>query len=137
VIDATSGESGDSARDHRMHKVVLESARYPEIAYRPTHVSGRIDLAVGGEVTVDGIFSLRGADHPLQLTVHLRPEGGSAKLATHFSIPFVAWGLKDPSTFVFRTDKQVALDVDAAFTPVPERSPAKAILHPGEVHTAQ
>ena len=101
------------------------------------HVTGSIDLAAGGEVTVDGIFSLHGADHPLQLTVRLHPEGSGAKLATHFSIPFVAWGLKDPSTFVFRTDKQVSLDVDAAFTPAPERGPARAILHPGEVHTAQ
>ena len=30
VVDATSGESGSSARDSRMHKNVLESAKYPE-----------------------------------------------------------------------------------------------------------
>jgi hypothetical protein len=32
-------------------------------------------------------------------------------------VPFVAWGLKDPSTFVFRTDKEVLLDIDATITP--------------------
>ncbi|HEY5057060.1 MAG TPA: YceI family protein [Acidobacteriaceae bacterium] len=137
VIDATSGESGDSARDRRMHGAVLESERYPEITYRPAHVSGRIDLASGSDVTVDGTFRLHGADHALQLIVHLRPDGTAAKLSTRFSIPFVAWGLKDPSTFVFRTDKQVTVDVDATFTPAPDRSAARPVLHPGEVHTAQ
>lgn len=137
VIDATSGESADSARDSRMHKVILESERYPEISYRPQHVSGHIDLATGGDVTVDGTFRLHGADHPLQLTVHLQPQGSGAKLSTHFSIPFVAWGLKDPSTFVFRTEKQVVLDIDASFTPVMDHISARPILHPGEVHTPQ
>ena len=137
VIDASSGESGDSARDNRMHRVILESERYPEIMYRPAHVSGHIDLVAGGDVTVDGTFSMHGADHPLQLTVHLQPQGNGAKLETHFTIPFVAWGLKDPSTFVFRTEKQVELDVDATFTPAPEHTAARPILRPGEVHTAQ
>ena len=137
VIDAASGESGDSARDRRMHEAILESGSFPEIKYRPAHVSGRIDLASGGDVTVDGTFRLHGTDHPLQLTVHLQPQGSAAKLTTHFSIPFVAWGLKDPSTFVFRTEKQVALDVDATFIPAPEHTEARPILRPGEVHTAQ
>jgi polyisoprenoid-binding protein YceI len=125
VIDATSGESGDSARDTRMHKAILESERYPEITYRPAHVSGRIDLASGGDVTVDGTFNLHGADHPLQLTVHLQPQSTGVKLSTHFSIPFVAWGLKDPSTFVFRTEKEVVLDVNAIFTPALDHTPAR------------
>jgi polyisoprenoid-binding protein YceI len=137
VIDATSGESGDSSRDRRMHGEILESGSFPEITYRPTHVSGPINFATGGDVTVDGTFRLHGADHPLQLVVHLRPEGSAAKLSTHFSIPFVAWGLKDPSTFVFRTEKQVTVDVDATFTPAPDRSVAKPVLHPGEVRTVQ
>jgi polyisoprenoid-binding protein YceI len=137
VVDASSGESGDSARDRRMHGVILESGSFPEITYRPTHVSGQIDLASGGDITVEGIFRLHGTNHPLQLTVHLSREGSAAKLTTRFTIPYVAWGMKDPSTFVFRTDKQVMLHVEAEFAAAPEHGPGKAILHPGEVHTAQ
>jgi len=121
VIDATSGESGDDARDKHMHKAVLESAQYPTITFRPTHVSGAIDLTAADEVKVDGILNLLGVGHPLELTVSLHPQGAGAApvagaaLVTHFAVPFVAWGLKDPSTFVLRTDKQVTLDVDATF----------------------
>src|SRR5215467_5504858 len=35
VVDAASGDSGSSARDHRMTQSILESARYPEIVFRP------------------------------------------------------------------------------------------------------
>ena len=97
VVDATSGESGDSSR--------------------ATHVDGNIDLAASGPVIVHGILNLHGQDHPLQITVNLHPQSSAVALATHFTVPFVAWGLKDPSTFVFRTDKQVILDVDATIVP--------------------
>ncbi len=122
VIDATSGESGDSSRDQRMHAAILESAQYPTITFRPTHIDGPIDLSATGPVTVHGIFTLHGQDHPLQITVNLHPQSSAVALATHFTIPFVAWGLKDPSTFVFRTDKQVILDVDATVVPTPDPS---------------
>ena len=137
VVDASSGESGDSARDRRMQGALLESGSFPEITYRPSHVSGQIDLASGGEITVDGIFRLHGTNHPLQLTMHLRPEGFATKLSTRFTVPYVAWGMKDPSTFLFRTDKEVTVNVEADFVAAPEHGPGKAILHPGEVHTAQ
>ena len=117
VIDATSGESGDSARDKRMHGGVLESAKYSVITFRPTHVDGHIDLRTAGSVIVHGVINLHGQDHPLDLTVNLRPQGQAVALATHFTVPFVAWGMKDPSTFIFRTDKDVALDVDGTIVP--------------------
>jgi polyisoprenoid-binding protein YceI len=123
VVDAASGESGDSARDKRMHSAVLESAQYPTITFRPTHIDGKIDLAAAGSVVVDGILNLHGQDHPMKITVDLHPQGDGVALATHFTVPFVAWGLKDPSTFVFRTDKQVTLDVEA--TAVPFRDPSR------------
>ena len=35
VVDATSGNSGSNARDHKMHKDILESAQYPEVTFAP------------------------------------------------------------------------------------------------------
>ena len=113
VIDATSGESGDSSRDSRMHSVVLESAKYPTITFRPTYIDGKFDLGLPGPIVIDGVMNLHGQDHPMQMTVDLHPRDAAIASHTHFTIPFVAWGLKDPSVMMFRTDKQVAIDIDA------------------------
>ena len=117
TIDATSGESGDSSRDSHMHKEVLESDRYPAITFRPTHVAGKVALDTSGSITVDGVMNLHGQDHPLQMTVSLHPTPSGLASRTHFVIPYVAWGLKDPSVMMFRVEKQVAIDIDATAAP--------------------
>jgi polyisoprenoid-binding protein YceI len=143
VIDANSGESGDSPRDNRMQSLVLESPKYPTITFRPTHVVGKIDLATPGLVTVAGFLNLHGQDHPMQITVNLHPQAPAVALAAHFAVPYVAWGLKDPSTFIFRTDKEVILDIDATAVPAPDSSASSAasiahpILHPSEIHSGR
>ncbi|WP_263366305.1 YceI family protein [Edaphobacter bradus] len=112
-IDAASGESGSSARDQRMHKDVLESLRYQTITFRPTHVEGKFDQAAQGVFTVDGVFSLHGADHPMKMMVSAHPQSAGVELDTHFEVPYVQWGLKDPSTFVLRVNKAVSIDVES------------------------
>ena len=113
VIDATSGESGDSARDRRMHHDIIESAKYPTITFRPMHVNGTVDFTAPSPVaiTVDGVINLHGEDHALQLPLTLHNNGATVVAESRFEIPFVAWGLKDPSTFIFRVEKQVHIDL--------------------------
>jgi polyisoprenoid-binding protein YceI len=113
VIDATSGDSGDSARDKRMDSVVLETAKYPTITFRPTHVEGKVDLSADGPITVNGVMNLHGQDHPMQMSVNLHPKNSAVASETHFMVPYVAWGMKDPSVMMFRTEKQVSIEIDA------------------------
>ncbi len=43
VVDATSGDSGSSARDGRMHRNVLESAKYPDVSFVPDRLEGKLE----------------------------------------------------------------------------------------------
>lgn len=113
VVDATSSESGNSARDRKMHQSVLESSKYGTITFRPIHLNGAFQPNQTQALTVDGILNLHGKDHPLQLTVNLRPNSNAMSVTTHFVVPYVQWGLKDPSTFVLRVSKDVSVDIEA------------------------
>ncbi len=110
-IDATSGESGSSARDQKMHKDVLNSSQYQAITFRPSHAEGAFDQTMRGDFIVDGVLNLHGQDHPMKMKVSVQPKGNQLSIETHFVIPYVAWGLKDPSTFVLRVNKEVSVDV--------------------------
>lgn len=133
VIDATSGESGDKGRDRRMHNDVIESAKFPEISFRPARIlrqSAPLDLTAPGTFTLQGVLTLHGQEHPLSLSVTLHPRSGGGTAETRFDIPYVAWGMKDPSTFILRVEKQVHLDVEVTGLPIPQRSSPEKLSSP-------
>lgn len=99
--------------DRKMHKEFLESSRYPTITFRPIHLANNIDLSKKQSFLVDGIFNLHGQDHPLQLNIAARPSASSVIFTTHFEVPYVQWGIKDPSTFVLRVNKYVSIDIES------------------------
>jgi polyisoprenoid-binding protein YceI len=111
VVDATSGESGNSTRDHKMHKEILESGKFPEITFSPTKIVG--SLANGSSLQVEGVFHIHGADHPLMLTVPIVMNHDELTAQFHFVVPYVAWGMKNPSTLFLRVSKEVNIDVTA------------------------
>jgi len=102
VIDAQSGNSGSDARDKRMHKNILESDRYPEIAFIPDHVEGAMAKA-----TIHGTFRIHGKDHEMMLVVETAAAGDRLNVSTRFVIPYVEWGMKNPSKLFLRVGDKV------------------------------
>jgi polyisoprenoid-binding protein YceI len=116
VVDATSGQSGNRSRDHKMHKEILESARYPTITFRPDKVEGAVAPMGTSTVQVHGIFSIHGTDHELTMPVRVEVFPDHWVADTHFTVPYVKWGIKNPSTFVLRVSESVEVDVHATGT---------------------
>jgi polyisoprenoid-binding protein YceI len=116
VADATSGQSGNRSRDRRMHKEILETATFPEIIFRPDRVEGRVAKSGSSTVQVHGIFSIHGADHELTLPLRLQVFPDHWVADSHFTIPYVKWGIKNPSTFFLRVSESVEIDVHATGT---------------------
>jgi len=113
VVDATSGETGNSRRDRNMHKDVLQSPRYPEITFTPTRVTGSFVAQGESSVTVDGVLRLRGADHTVALTFKVQTSDGELQATTQLTVPYVAWGLKNPSSFLLRVAEKVEVSIAA------------------------
>lgn len=113
VVDVTSGASGSGARDHRMHKEILESQRYPEAIFTPDHVDGHIAPEGESQIDVHGVFRIHGADH--ELTLHFKVQAGDGVVTAmaHCEIPYVQWGMKNPSNFFLHVDDKVELDLKA------------------------
>ena len=113
VVDATSGQSGSRIRDRRMHREILQSARYPEITFRPDRVEGKIPASGSASVQVHGIFAIHGGDHEITLPARVQASPDHWILDLHFTIPYVKWGIKNPSTFLLRVSESVEIDVHA------------------------
>jgi polyisoprenoid-binding protein YceI len=102
VANATSGESGNASRDARMHKEILETAKYPDAVFRPTQVEGEVEQYGASDVKVHGVFSVHGADHDLTVPVQVELMGSRWKGTGRFEVPYVKWGMKDPSNFLLK-----------------------------------
>lgn len=119
VVDATSGDSDSNGRDKKMHQEVLESPKFPEITFTPNKVQGTIAREGSSNVKVTGIFRLHGHDHDMTLNISLVPgSGGRMQLTTDLSVPFIDWGLKDPSTFILHVNKVVNVRVTTIVTQI-------------------
>ena len=117
VVDATSGQSGSRIRDRRMHREILQSQRYPEISFRPDRVEGKIPASGSASVQVHGVFSIHGGEHEITLPARVQAFPDHWILDLHFTIPYVKWGIKNPSTFLLRVSESVEIDVHATGGP--------------------
>jgi polyisoprenoid-binding protein YceI len=112
VVVASSGESGNSSRDARMHKEILETAKYPDIVFRPTQVVGKVTRFGASDVKLTGFFSIHGANHELTAEVHAELAGARWRGTSKFEVPYVKWGIKDPSNFFLKVKPVVDVELE-------------------------
>jgi len=117
LADARSGATGNDTRDRKMHKEILESARFPDIVFRPDRVAGALAPQGMSRLQVHGVFFIHGADHELTAPVEVNASAGVYTITAHFSIPYQKWGIKNPSTFLLRVEDHVDITLHAVARP--------------------
>jgi polyisoprenoid-binding protein YceI len=116
IAYATSGESGNDSRDKKMHDEILESARFPEVIFRPTKIEGKVAVPGTSEVQLQGKFLLHGSEHDLTVSVHAELTSDHWKGTAKFSVPYIQWGLKSPNTFLLKAAPVVDVELELSGT---------------------
>jgi polyisoprenoid-binding protein YceI len=114
VVDASSGNSGSGMRDRKMHKEVLESAKYPEINFRPDRFDGNVAQQGQSSVIVHGMFSIHGTDREITVPAQVEMNGDRWNANVHFTVPYAKWGMKNPSTLFLKVSDTVTIDLTAS-----------------------
>ncbi|HUJ82408.1 MAG TPA: YceI family protein [Candidatus Acidoferrales bacterium] len=112
TADARSGQSGDSGRDRNMHEKVIESGKYPAVTFSPDRVDGKIALQGGSKVQLHGIFEIHGEKHELIVPAEVNFSGDRWTAKSVFEIPYVQWGMKNPSNFFLHVGDTVKIELE-------------------------
>ncbi|HKM46547.1 MAG TPA: YceI family protein [Terriglobales bacterium] len=119
AFDATSGKTGNSSRDNKMHKDVIESERYPEIVFRPDRADGTLATSGVSALQVHGMFTMHGAEHEVTFPVEVTFAGSAWSAQASFQVPYVRWGMKNPSVLFLRVDDLVQVRFHASGNTTP------------------
>jgi polyisoprenoid-binding protein YceI len=116
VLDATSAKTGIDARDRKMHSEIIESDKYPEITFVPVHVEGKIATQGKSTVQIHGVFTMRGTQHEMTVPTDIDISPDHWLATSHFAIPYVQWGMKDPSNFLLHVKDTVQIEAKLSGT---------------------
>jgi polyisoprenoid-binding protein YceI len=111
IVDAMSGQSGSESRDHRMHKEIIQSEKYREIVFTPDRVDGTVAPQGSSNVQVHGTFKLMNGSHELTLPIKIEMNAAQAALSTNFTVPYVKWGVKNPSVLFLHVNDKVDIEI--------------------------
>jgi polyisoprenoid-binding protein YceI len=116
VVLAGSCKTGNGSRDKKMNNDILEVEQHATISFEPKAYTGAIAPSGDSNLQVTGIFTLLGTPHEITVPMLIHLEGASATAKAHFVVPYVQWGLKNPSFMFWKADNDVAIDLNLAGT---------------------
>jgi polyisoprenoid-binding protein YceI len=112
VVAAGSGKTGNDSRDKKMDKDILNVQQYTTVTFAPKGYSGTIAPNGDSTIQVEGMFTLLGTPHDVTIPMQIHLDGANCTVKAHLVVPYVQWGLKDPSFMVWKAEKQVDVDLN-------------------------
>ncbi|MEI9969340.1 MAG: YceI family protein [Terracidiphilus sp.] len=112
VVLAGSGKTGNDSRDRKINRDVLEVEQHATVSFEPKTFVGVLAASGDSTIQVSGIFTLLGTPHEITVPMLVHLEGTSATAKAHFVVPYVQWGLKNPSFLIWKADDDVAIDLN-------------------------
>jgi polyisoprenoid-binding protein YceI len=116
IAVAAGGKTGDDSRDRKMYKDVLKVSQYANISFAPRTYAGVIAPSGDSNIQVTGTFTLLGTPHEITVPIEVHRDGSSATASAHFTVPYVQWGLKNPSFLIWKAENDVAVDLNLVGT---------------------
>ena len=111
VVLSASGNTGNGSRDKRMDKEILKVDQYATVSFEPKSYTGALAAEGDSTLQVTGTFTLLGAPHEITIPILVHIEGTAATAKAHFVMPYVQWGVKNPSFLIWKAEDNVAVDL--------------------------
>lgn len=112
VVNAVSCETGNTSRDQRLHKEILETWKFADATFRPSQIDGQVSLTSPSDFKLKGVITLHGTDHELIADVHSEFSGDHWRGTAKFDVPYTKWGIKDPSNFLLKVKPIVNVELE-------------------------
>lgn len=111
VVAAGSGITGNGSRDKKMNHDILKADQFAFVSFVPKSYLGTIAATGASTIQVSGTFTLLGAAHELTVPMRIETDGKKLVATTKFVVPYVQWGLKNPSFLFWKADNDVTVDL--------------------------
>jgi polyisoprenoid-binding protein YceI len=112
IVLAGSGKTGNGSRDKKMNNDILKVDQYTTVSFAPKTYSGTIASSGDSTIQVSGVFTLLGTPHDLAIPMQIHIEQSKATAKAQFAVPYVQWGLKNPSFLFWKAENDVAIDLN-------------------------
>ncbi|HEV7672103.1 MAG TPA: YceI family protein [Thermoanaerobaculia bacterium] len=114
VIDLTTAQTGVVRRDRKMHEKILESARFPLAVFTIERMDGTVNRIGSSDIQLHGKLEMHGVTRQVALPARVTSDGHRVSASGVLLIPYLQWGMADPSFFILRVEKQVKVTVKTA-----------------------
>ena len=109
AVVAGSGKTGNDSRDKKMKNDILKVDQYATVSFTPKIYTGTIAPSGDSTIQVSGVFTLLGNPHDLMIPMQIHRNGSTATAKAQFVVPYVQWGLKNPSFMFWKAENDVTI----------------------------